>query len=129
LGYIEVIPRCGEVMLQKRIVEVDVVRDKYARGKQPVYAPGYFLKWRAISYEFIGDPRKGLDSQRYRPMGVDERRIAVDNPLSVVDKDSNLGDAAARRVATRGFNIHDGVLWRCAGQLHRTKIQLKRRTC
>src|SRR5690606_26398669 len=101
--------------------EVDVVCDKYTVGKPFEYPWCQFVERGAVGYERISDAGKGLDGQRDRAVGIDKRCKAVNNPRTIMDEDSDFGDAAARRITTRGFDIHDGIFGRGGGLLHNGK--------
>jgi len=120
-GCLKWIPGRRKVVFYKRVVEIDIVRHEYAAREEFVDTRGDLVERRAIGHEFIGNARHRLDRQRNGLVGVHQRSIALNDLPAVVDENGNLGDAAARRITARGFDIHDGVLGRCAGVLHESK--------
>ena len=102
-----------EVMLYEGVIKIDVVRHEYLILQQAVNMLRDFLERRCAGHQLGRDAGKLLDKPRDGPVRIDERLPGMKHRAPVVNDDGNLGDAAARGIASRRLDIYNGKqhLW------------------
>ena len=98
-----------QVVLDKRIIEIDIVGYKYFVLQQLEYLRRYFPEgWRG-SYHAVVDAGEPLYEVGDRHMGVDEAFVKMKDFPAIVYHYADFSNAVACGIASGGFNIYYGI--------------------
>lgn len=97
------------MVVDERVVKVDVVRYEYLVLQQRVDMLCYFVERRRARYHIRRNASELLNEERDGAMGIDERFPGMQNLLAIRNDDGNFRYARACGIASGGFNIYNSV--------------------
>ena len=109
LAGIPVIAMFAQVVLDKGVIEIDVVRHENAVGQQAVYFMRHINEWCGTGHHGIGNARELGHIGRYGMTGIDEGFKTLLHLLPVVQHNGDLGDAITFGMAAGGLYINNSI--------------------
>ena len=97
------------MMLQKGVVEIDVVRYKDLILQHFKYLGSYLLKRRSMGNHRFINARKVLDEIWNRLAGVYQGFVKIKDLFAIVNNDGNFRYTVSGGITSRGFYIDYGV--------------------
>jgi len=73
-----------QLMVEKGIIEIDIVRHEDGPGQPFIYRGGYFIEIRGISHHFIVDAGEGLYITGDEHPGINQGLVPLNLPVSIM---------------------------------------------
>jgi 23S rRNA (cytosine1962-C5)-methyltransferase len=107
---IQAIAVCLQVIFDKGVIKVHIVRYKHRTLQHFIYFGRDFFKGRCLLHHFVVDARKGLDVLWNGLKWVHQRFKRVYHSLTIKKLDGNLNDAVCGGIPPGGLDIYNGKL-------------------